>query len=84
MYMRIIVTSDDRPDVLLHKDVDEKGNIICQLKAIGFAEGTEGYILTENIIFENDETCIDFIRDYSEFSANKWCKENDIKYSENS
>lgn len=80
--MRILETEPSYPDVLIHKDIDDNGNEIVNIKAVGFYEGTEGYILSEDIIFDKTETALSFIRDYSLFSANKWCKDNNIKYSE--
>ncbi len=79
-YFKIIETGSPCPDVLLHIERDENGTLTVQIKAIGVLEGESEMFASEEIVFPSMKTCCRFIEDYSTESAEKWCKEQGIKY----
>lgn len=81
MNHKIIETSFDLPDVLLHRDRND-GEEIVQIKAIGFYDGSDNMFCIEDITFSNERSAQRFIKDFTLASAESWCNDNKIKYSE--
>lgn len=74
MNYKIIVTSQELPDVLLHRDKDEETEVV-HMKAIGFIDGEPDMYAVETVYFDSAKSAIGFVRDYSVESANEWCAE---------
>ncbi len=81
MNFKIIETAAHKPDVLLYRDRDSDGKETIKILAIGVIDEAENMFAGETITLEDQESAINFIKDYSEFSANKWCDKNKITYS---
>lgn len=80
MNFKIIETPATMPDVLLHRDIDDMGNITVEIKAIGEIDGNTDMFASEQIILPNAESAQRFIQDYSELSAGKFCQRHNISY----
>lgn len=80
MHFKIIETSTQLPDVLLHRDRDENGQEMVKILAVGKIGEDENMFAIEQIEFENVESAISFIRDYSKTSAEKWCQKQEVAY----
>lgn len=74
-YFRLIKTKKT-PDVLLYMDYNEDYQPIVIIKVFGDDYFNEGLIIEEEtIIFEVIDTALQFIEDYSEKSAIKFCED---------
>lgn len=82
MNFKIIETLEKYPDVLLYRDRDEHGGETVVIMAIGFAESSEDYSVSETVCFNEPESAKRFIADYSDFSANIWCQTQNVFQSE--
>lgn len=80
MNFKIIETDSLLPNVLLHRSRTEDCKESVDIIAFGQQKDIEDFIATEIIVFEDKESAINFITDYSVTSANKWCEKQDIKY----
>lgn len=80
MYYRIIETAAEHPDVLLYFEVDESGSSCVIINATGSIGEDKHQTAYESIIFENAESAIYFISDYSAKSANLFCAKHQMKY----
>lgn len=76
---KIIEPDSPHPDVLLHRDRNENGDEIVEIKAIGTIDGVGNMFATEQIIFQSEYTAREFIESYSEESAKSWCRRQKIK-----
>jgi len=83
MNYKIIETGYELPDVLLHRDRNDDGEEIVQIKAIGFYDGADNMFCIEDITFNSECSAQRFIKDFTLESAESWCTDNQIKYSEN-
>jgi len=80
LQFRIIETSASYPDVLLHRDRDENGKETVQIKAIGIIEGQEDMFAEESITFNSYHSACRFIEDFTQKSAEDFCKREGISY----
>ena len=78
MNHKIITTTDEYPDVLIHRDTDSNGEECVVITAFGTIDGDDDQMLSEVITFQNSEMPQLFIDDFSNASANKWCEQNKI------
>jgi hypothetical protein len=79
MHYKIIETEIGIPDVLIHRDRDEKGEYV-RIFAIGLMEGRDNMFAIERVDFENYTTALRFIKDFSWQSAEEWCIKQGIDY----
>lgn len=80
MNYKIIETAPQFPDLLLYRGRDETGQEMVNILAIGHLEDSDDMFAGEKVIFENSESAKSFIRDYSVFTANKFCKDQGLKF----
>lgn len=80
MNYKIIETEPQFPDLLLYRDRDETGQEMVMILTIGTMENSDDMFAGEKVLFENSESAKSFIQDYSVFTANKFCKDQGIKF----
>jgi len=65
--------------LLVFRDVDsETSNPIVKIYSYYIDDGGYDCMMEENISFENTDSAKSFIRDFSQESAENWCKKNVI------
>lgn len=79
MNYKIIETAAQYPDLLLYRDRDETGQEMVMILTIGHMENSDDMFAGEKILFETSDSAQSFIRDYSQFTANKFCQTQPIK-----
>lgn len=80
MNYKIIKTNDPYPDVLVHRNINDDQNEIVRILAFGVIDAEEDQMWMEDITFENNLTPQYFINDFSQASAEAWCRENAIQF----
>lgn len=80
MNFKIIETSVNQPDVLVYRDRNDDGEEQVIIHAFGKIDESDDMIISEVVEFENPETAMNFVKDYSAHSANEFCKRNNLKY----
>lgn len=80
MHFKIVETSHEFPDVLLHRDRDDNGQEMVKILAVGKIDEDENMFAIENIDFEASDSAMSFIKDYSKTSAEKWCQKHGVYY----
>lgn len=80
MNFKIIETEHDLPDVLLFRDRDEGNKEIVNILAIGILEDLPDMFLESQVIFDSANMAKSFIKDFTQKSAETWCKKNKISY----
>ena len=78
MDYRIIKTGYDIPDVLLHRDRDDEGNEVVEVKAIGTIDSNEDQFAIETVKFPNADLAFAFIRDFTKQAATDFCERNGV------
>lgn len=79
-HFRIIETSSLFPDVLLHRDRNEDGEELVKITAVGIISEDENMFAIAEVICEDYETAVNFIKDFSQKSAEKWCEKQGVSY----
>lgn len=80
MNYRIVETRCEYPDVLLFIDITDLGDYFVTILAIGSNGETEDYYAKQDIEFKSISLCRSFIEDFSQKSAELWCKDEEISY----
>jgi len=78
---KVLATQSLYPDVFLHLNIDDSGNIYVLLYAVGRVREVEDCSVIEFIRFDDEYTAMDFLENYSVQQAEAWCKRKKIYYS---
>lgn len=77
---KIIKTNDPYPDVLIHRNLDDDQNDTVRILAFGVIDAEEDGMWIEDIVFENNFMPGHFINDFSQASAEAWCREHGMQF----
>ena len=80
MNFKIIETSQNYLDVLLVRDRNENGKEMVNILAIGILEDLPDMFLESQVVFDSADLAKSYIKDFTQKTAEIWCKENKIKY----
>lgn len=80
MNYKIVETSATLPDVLVYRNLDDKGENIVVILAIGDEKGASDTFVDETVKFNSISQSKAFIRDFSTKSAEDFCNQNNLSY----
>ena len=78
MNYKLIENLHNRPNVLVHRELNEQGFDVVKVTAIGKIDDTNDMFAMEEAVFDTPEMAKSFVRDYSTTSAEGFCDRNGL------